>query len=129
MNLTPEFEADIRSRVNPSLVGFRGTASCGFAALLGEIDMLRGAIRQALAENGHLADGDNCTLIVLKRALGIQTCKRCKADMTPGKAIEQTFTGSPDFAGDVRGVTMSPGGAGKLVDCLKCPECGWSVTA
>ena len=23
---------------------------------------------------------------------------------------------------------MSPGGPGKLIDCLKCPKCGWSVT-
>lgn len=34
-----------------------------------EIDRLRAAIQQTLDENGHLADGDNCTLIVLKRAL------------------------------------------------------------
>ncbi len=27
------------------------------------------AIKQTLDENGHLADGDNCTLIVLKRTL------------------------------------------------------------
>ncbi len=27
------------------------------------------AIRQTLDQNGHLADGDNCTLILLKRAL------------------------------------------------------------
>ena len=25
-------------------------------------------------------------------------------------------------------VTMSPGGPGKLISCLKCPQCGWSVT-
>lgn len=30
---------------------------------------MRAAIRQTLEENGHLADGDNCTLILLKRAL------------------------------------------------------------
>lgn len=35
-----------------------------------EIDMLRAAIRKTLDENGHLADGDNCTLIDLKRAIG-----------------------------------------------------------
>ena len=23
---------------------------------------------------------------------------------------------------------MSPGGPGKLIDCLKCPKCEWSVT-
>lgn len=36
---------------------------------LNEIGRLRGAIEQTLNENGHLADGENCTLIVLKRAL------------------------------------------------------------
>lgn len=30
---------------------------------------LRQAIRKTLNENGHLADGENCTLIVLKQAL------------------------------------------------------------
>lgn len=35
----------------------------------GEIERLRSAIKQTLDENGHLADGENCTLIVLKRAL------------------------------------------------------------
>jgi len=34
-----------------------------------EIAMLRLAIQKTLDENGHLADGDNCTLIRLKRAL------------------------------------------------------------
>lgn len=32
-------------------------------------ERLRAAIQQTLDENGHLADGDNCTLIMLKRAL------------------------------------------------------------
>ena len=31
--------------------------------------LLLAAIRQTLDENGHLADGENCTLISLKRAL------------------------------------------------------------
>lgn len=54
-------------------------------------------------------------------------CKRCNGEMKPGKAIEQTYTGIPDFiGGDV--VTMSPGGPGRLIDCLKCSKCGWSVT-
>lgn len=34
-----------------------------------EIDRLRAAIQQTLDENGHLADGNNCTLILLKRAM------------------------------------------------------------
>lgn len=37
--------------------------------LQAKIDALMQAIRQTLDENGHLADGENCTLIVLKRAL------------------------------------------------------------
>lgn len=36
------------------------------------------AIRKTLEENGHLADGDNCTLIHLKRAI---------ADMTPNAEL------------------------------------------
>ena len=34
-----------------------------------EIERLQDAIRQTLDENRHLADGENCTLLVLKRAL------------------------------------------------------------
>lgn len=30
---------------------------------------LRAAIQQTLDENGNLADGENCTLVMLKRAL------------------------------------------------------------
>ena len=35
-----------------------------------EIMKLRGAIMIILEENGHLADGENCTLWELKRAVG-----------------------------------------------------------
>ena len=41
----------------------------GLAEANSEIDRLRAAIQQTLDENGHLADGDVCTLIVLKRAI------------------------------------------------------------
>ena len=34
-----------------------------------EISRLRAAIIKTLEENGHLADGENCTLIALKRAI------------------------------------------------------------
>lgn len=37
--------------------------------LQAKIDALMQAIRQTLDDNGHLADGENCTLIALKRAL------------------------------------------------------------
>lgn len=67
--MTPEFEAEIRSHVNPLYVNCRGTESYERAILLAEIDRLRSAIRETLDKNGHLADGDNCTLLTLKRAL------------------------------------------------------------
>lgn len=67
--IDPEFEADIRSRVNAFRVKWKGTDSYERAALLAEIDMLRAAIKQTLDENAHLTDGTNCTLISLKRAL------------------------------------------------------------
>lgn len=54
-------------------------------------------------------------------------CRKCGGEMRPGKAIQQTFTGTPDFIGGPV-VTMSPGGPGKLIDCDKCAVCGWSVT-
>ena len=37
-----------------------------------EIEMLRDAIRLTLEENMHLADGEDCTLIYLKRALATE---------------------------------------------------------
>jgi hypothetical protein len=51
--LTPEFEADIRARVNPVYADVIGTESYERAALLGEIDRLRAAIQQTLDENGQ----------------------------------------------------------------------------
>lgn len=54
-------------------------------------------------------------------------CKHCHTPMQLGVAIEQTYTGKPEFVGGEI-VALSPGGPGKLIDCLKCPQCGWSVT-
>ena len=36
-----------------------------------EVARLTAAITKTLNENGHLADGENCTLIELKRAMGV----------------------------------------------------------
>ncbi len=54
-------------------------------------------------------------------------CKKCDIEMLKGVAIEQTYTGMPDFPSDNYVCTLSPGGSGKMVMCLKCPECGYSV--
>lgn len=58
----------------------------------------------------------------------MRKCKKCNGDMPPSKAIAQTLTGMPDFPGDRSAVTVSPGGPGVLIDCLKCGTCGWSMT-
>lgn len=59
---------------------------------------------------------------------GTMGCKRCGGEMNPGKAIAQTFSGSSDFtSGPV--VTMPPDGPGRLIQCLKCSSCGWSIKA
>lgn len=58
------------------------------------------------------------------------TCRKCGGEMKSGKAIANTFRPSfPDFPGQTIGVTMSPGGPGKIADCLKCEKCGYSVGA
>lgn len=55
------------------------------------------------------------------------SCYKCNVPLVAGKAMESTLTGIPDFPGDPYPVTVSPGGPGRLVDCLKCSECGHSV--
>lgn len=55
----------------------------------------------------------------------------CFGLLKPGVATGQTYTtGVPDFPGqeDLEGQTISPGGPGKLVPCLKCDSCGHSIT-
>jgi hypothetical protein len=57
-----------------------------------------------------------------------EACRKCGAPMQPGVAFAQTYSGSGDFGRDDV-VTMSPGGPGRLIECLKCSGCGWSVTS
>lgn len=65
--------------------------------------------------------------LVEANRLASGTCRKCGGVMGPGKAIGQTYRGTPDFPGG-EVVTMSPGGPGKLMDCWKCESCGWSTT-
>lgn len=63
-------------------------------------------------------------------ALKQPTCRKCGGTMQPGHALGQTYTsGTPDDLGATDGQTMSVGGPGVLIDCRKCEDCGWSVTA
>lgn len=54
-----------------------------------------------------------------------QLCIRCRVPLEPGIALVQTTRSSSDLGGIY---TVSPGGPGRIVQCLKCPNCGWSVT-
>ena len=57
----------------------------------------------------------------------INICPKCAVILTKGQAIVQTYIGTPEWKG-AEAVTMSVGGPGKLIDCMKCPQCGYSVT-
>lgn len=58
----------------------------------------------------------------------VNPCKKGHGKMRPGKAIRQTWVGVPDFVGEDHVCTLSPGGHGELIDCMKCPVCGYSIT-
>lgn len=59
----------------------------------------------------------------------LRLCKRCNGIMRPGIAMGQTWSaGIPDFPGQDTCITMSPGGPGRVIDCMKCEACGWSQT-
>mgnify|MGYP003394592651 CR=1 FL=1 len=55
-------------------------------------------------------------------------CRKCKVEMLPGKALVEIPDGIPDFEGDGCVCTMSASGRAELIDVLKCPSCGFSVT-
>ena len=60
---------------------------------------------------------------------GKQLCRHCGGRMLPGIATDQTYVGgTPDFPGDDNASTFSAGGPGKVIECMKCENCGWSVT-
>ena len=48
-----------------------------------EISRLRNAILKTLDDNGHLADGDNCTLIDLKRVLEVPNVELTGGALAP----------------------------------------------
>lgn len=50
--------------------------------------------------------------------------------MKTGMALQNGFTGSPDFMGDQSGVMTISADPRKVavVDCWKCPVCGKSLT-
>ena len=66
---------------------------------------------------------------ILSKDPDLRLCKRCGGIMRPGIAMGQTWSaGIPDFPGQDACITMSPGGPGRVIDCMKCEACGWSQT-
>jgi len=53
-------------------------------------------------------------------------CTRCGGDLIDGLAIQNTMSGIGDFHDDDQVATVSAGGSGKLIECLKCQNemCG-----
>ena len=139
------------------LMGERDAARVLLAAKEAEIERLREALepsgatkyaysaefewtREIMDENGDEATEtlvvpwtvvkDIMYAISARAALAEDRCRKCGGEMKPSKATDQTFTGgTPDFPGDTHAATLSAGGPGKMIDCMKCESCGWSVTA
>ena len=55
-------------------------------------------------------------------------CPRCNVEMKMGVALKNRPTGIPDFIGDDFVCTVSYCKEADLIECLKCPECGHSLT-
>lgn len=54
------------------------------------------------------------------------TCPKCQVALLQGVALEPIMAASGDDIGcDL--VKLYPSGNARLVPCLKCPKCGWSV--
>lgn len=54
--------------------------------------------------------------------------RKCGGEMKRGITMQNTLTGIPDFIGSGDVITISPGGSGKLIECRKCRDCGYSTT-
>jgi len=64
-----EYEQHIAGRIGTHGPGCYAWGPAHYRCALVQIETLKTAIQQTLDENGHLADGDVCTLILLKRAI------------------------------------------------------------
>ncbi|MDR0480869.1 MAG: hypothetical protein LBG66_03170 [Gallionellaceae bacterium] len=53
-------------------------------------------------------------------------CPKCGGTLRPGKALVNGWSGSDDM-GEVCTVSADPK-LHKLIDCMKCEKCGWSVS-
>ena len=55
-------------------------------------------------------------------------CGKCSGKMKRGIALENLASGTPDFIGSSKIVTMSYGKYARIIPVLKCERCGRSVS-
>ena len=93
-----------------------------------EIEMLRSAINTTLEENGHLADGDNCTLIRLKQVMPVVEQRMCKCEMPWEPDMDQFGCWSCGAEEPVPNEPSSPDGVAvrvqRVVSRLPSTKCG-----
>lgn len=58
-------------------------------------------------------------------ALQGEICPKCGGRMKPGIALTSTYAGEEDDIGGC--ITLYHGGPGKLIDVIKCEQCGCSI--
>lgn len=102
-----------------------------FLSVMTEQDKAKWAqeIREYKAKFGRIGmamDEKVWLKFALELAGETDTCPCCGGDLAPRLALQSTSVGEPDLGGDI--ATVSFGGPGRLIDCLKCLKCGWSVT-
>lgn len=88
-------------------------------------DGSRGMVLGSLVTMGELIyfvewqASPHVAVAVMAWKLSAAPCRKCGGEMRAGQAMQSTITGD---------VTVSVGGPGVLIPCLKCKACGWSVT-
>ena len=53
-------------------------------------------------------------------------CRKCGGEMKAGMALQNKFSGLPDFPDDTSAATISRSGPPKMVNVYKCIKCGHS---
>ena len=115
-----EFERDDEWRKNDSLRPYPLGMDCDREAW----ERVRGLWRGNTPSSGAasaISDKNPC-----ETPVNDGKCRKCGGTMRPGKALVNGWSGSDDM-GEVCTVSADPK-LHKLIDCMKCEKCGWSVS-
>lgn len=58
----------------------------------------------------------------------LKLCKKCKIPLKIGIAMQSTIVCDRDNFEVLNIATCWEGGPGKIIKCLKCEQCGYSIT-